>query len=179
MARITICDLCKQKMSNKGIEQGKLVLSFFKDLIQKHTMEVCLPCTQAIMERFRSEDPPRIMVPQKDEALPEVQTPRRAKRTLPGAPQAVIGPTEAEKAERQPTEKLLDDEIQCVPSAVNHTKGSRELRETWRDEDKKQGCAHHYKQFKEGKVLCADAPPGVKAFAGFRGCGKQLTDGEL
>lgn len=180
MARITICDLCKQQI--KKDEAGPFGLGLSRpEPVGIVEMEVCGICATLLIELFESDEPPAAFL--KNE-VKEVRT--RSTLTLPASPAAPlefsepVGPTAAEKAKRQPTDELLEDEINKVPSAVNHTKGSRELAEKWAEEDRQKGCEHHFKTFEDGKIICADAPKGMRGkHSSFKGCGKRLGMGEV
>lgn len=189
MARIIICDLCKQRIKKDEAGPWGLSLSYCVDnpmatkKVNQRTLEVeiCNPCNLAIIERINSDEPPAAFQKGQVEHVPT--------RTMiaPTGPQdgpldfsASIGPSVEEKAKRKPTDKLLEDEINVVPTAVNHKKGSRELLMTQRKLEREKGCPHHFKTWEDGITRCGSAPPGYNGeFAGFAGCGKALTEKEL
>lgn len=190
MARITICDLCKQRISDES-EPNKLTLSFYANAPQEtedagpdHILdaELCEKCTGVLRNRIESPDALTIApAPQNPIYVAGDLRVEDAISTLPGPATNAVGPSEEDKANRTPTEDLLEDEIHKVPSSVDLRKGSKGVRDLNRKIVKDKGpCAHHYKSFEEGTVMCADAPPDIRGpYANFKGCGKSLMDDEL
>jgi hypothetical protein len=206
MARITICDLCKQRIKDDESKQGELTLSFYvanvpkeaslcdnaecgaipgvycdpcsdKGLLSKHTAlvaELCHSCTTLICKTITGDDP--LIKPQ---VAPQIapqrvgQRPQATPSVAYAPPEKALGPSEEEKAERTPTKDLLEDEMVKVPSRFDRTVANKAVSE------QKGTCAHHFKSFRDGKVVCGNAPDGFKGdLASFRGCGNVLTAAE-
>jgi hypothetical protein len=151
MARITICDLCKERIKDDESKQGELTLSFYeltlsfyvanvpkkpslcdnaecgaipgvycdpcsdKGLLSEYTSleaELCHKCTTLLRKTITGDDP--LIKPQ---AAPQILPPVAygAPTNNPSATYAplekAVGPSEQEKAAREPTKELLDDEI--------------------------------------------------------------------
>lgn len=178
MARITICDLCKERIKNDETRRGELSLSFFatEDMSEKDEVlaELCDKCTDLILKTIKGDEP---LVAQKAQKKPVLRTrtqePEEEEDDLSDAPVAPLGPSAEEKAAREPTKELLDDEMVKVPSRFDKKRANKII-------DKQKGkCPHHFKSFKDGKVVCSAAPDGYQGdFASFRGCGKALMEGE-
>lgn len=186
MARITICDLCKERIKDEESKQGELTLSFYEAIIdtddtdgidREHKElcgELCHKCTTLLRKTIQGEKP---LVAEKAQKKPShrtrTQEPDEEEDVLYAAPDAPLGPSEEEKAAREPTKELLDDEMVKVPSRFDKRRANKII-------DKQKGkCPHHFKSFKDGKVVCSAAPDGYQGdFASFRGCGKTLQPGE-
>jgi hypothetical protein len=70
--------------------------------------------------------------------------------------------------------KIEEGELNVVASRFDRNKAASIVNE------QKGPCAHHFKRFEEGKILCGGAPPGYTGeHANFSGCGKKLTDAEI
>lgn len=70
--------------------------------------------------------------------------------------------------------KIEEGELNVVKSRFDKAKANQAVRKT------KGACAHHFKSFDDGKIVCGNAPPGFTGeLSTFRGCGKVLTDAEL
>ena len=190
MARITICDLCKERIRDDESKQGELTLSFYvhdestekvfgedEGLMDKHTeltAELCLSCTTLLRKTIAGDDPltPPESLQKKPEhfGAPAVEGPLANSYAPPGD---AVGPSEEEKASREPTKELLDDEMVKVKSRFNKDSASKVVRK------QKGSCAHHFKSFLDGKVRCGPAPDGMKGeLSTFKGCGKTLVASE-
>lgn len=184
MARITICDLCKERIRDDESKQGELTLSFYvqkgeedKGLMNDHEelcAELCLKCTTLLRITIEGEVPMRSPESPQKNRSGDATTPSDTKTTVSYAPPGkAVGPSEKDKATREPTKELLDDEMVKVRSRFDKHKASKIIRE------QKGPCDHHFKSFHDGKIICGDAPQGIKGdLASFRGCGKTLTKAE-
>ena len=199
MARITICDLCKNRIRDDESKQGELTLSFYTEInmvpcdntdcgatpgvyckpcadqdIPKHeelVAELCHSCTTLIRKTITGDDP--LVTSKKPQKKPErFGAPAVERSDIPptGEP---LGPSAEEKAERAPTQELLDDEVMAVPSRFNKRRAVKMIAA------QKGECGHHFKGFHEGKIICGNAPKGIKGdLKGFVGCGKALAGSE-
>jgi hypothetical protein len=70
--------------------------------------------------------------------------------------------------------KIEEGELNIVKSRFDKQKASAIIKTN------KGSCAHHFKSYDSGKIVCGAAPPGYTGeFANFKGCGKTLTDAEF
>jgi hypothetical protein len=200
MARITICDLCKNRIKDDESKQGELTLSFYTNIelvpcgntdcvedafckpctdqdIPKHQElvgELCQSCTTLLRKTITGDSPLR--PPQSLQKKPE-QFGAPAVESVSVSPYALlekaVGPSEEEKSEREPTKELLDDEMVTVKSRFDKRIALQVVNK------QKGSCPHHFKTFNDGKVTCGPAPDGMQGeLATFKGCGKTLIASE-
>jgi len=173
MARISliICDLCKEQMSDAEGGQYKVTLSFNKDL----EGEICGKCHGALMARLLSDEKPKL-TSKKAKKKPQLNATRSTTSATPdlyGPPEELSGPSEEDKAGREPTKELLEDEMTKVPSRFDKKIASKVVRAI------KGSCPHHFKSYQDGKIVCGAAPDGFQGeLASFKGCGNILTKAE-
>jgi len=201
MARITICDLCKNRIKDKESEQGLLALSFyiFLEVVPcgnadcatsdiycapcaggviskpaKLDAELCLSCTTMLRKAIEGDEPLRAaQKPEKKPARFEAPAVEYTLVDAYGPAGEALGPSEEEKAVREPTKELLEDEMTRVPSRFNKSTAAKVVAA------KKDKCNHWFKSYEEGSIICGDAPLGIKgALANFKGCSKKLVKGE-
>lgn len=175
MARINliICDLCKEQIKEKDSGIYEITLTANKG-VDADNGEVCPDCYNALLQRLKSPNGPKILQrPQKNLAdNSDVTVDRLPIASLP-APEKSLGPSEEEKVKREPTKVLLDDEMVKVPSNFDRAIAAKVVRE------QRGACEHHFKSFKDGRVVCGNPPDGFEGeLASFRGCGKVLTAAE-
>lgn len=202
MARITICDLCKERIKDDESKQGELTLSFYTNIelvpcgnsdcsgdsfckpcldqnIPKHQElvgELCNKCATLLRETIEGDDPLTKRQPAPIiSAVSMTPTPKQSTSGGYAPLEKAIGPTLEEKATREPTKELLEDEMVKVPSRLDRKIANKAIKEM------KGGttCQHFFKTFRDSKVICSDAPGGIEGeLAGFKGCGKVLTKAE-
>lgn len=195
MARITICDLCKDRIKDDESKQGELTLSFYVPITKlegdthedgeetegsfgEHkelAAELCHSCTSILRKAIEGDDP---LVTSKSPP----KNPKRSRESVVehrladayGDAGESLGPSEEEKAAREPTKELLDDEMAKVPSRFDKRKAAKIVA------SQKDKCGHHFKSYKEGAIICGPAPKGIQGeLANFKGCGKTLTKAEF
>lgn len=170
MARISliICDLCKNQMNTEeSQEEYSVTLSSLNET--ETSGEICFKCYKSLLNRLKS--PEKLEVKKAVAAKPPLVKPLADYQEAPEPGEAT--PIAAEDYERpaESTEELLDQEIKIVPSNFDRRKAVKAMREM-----NDGSCLHHFKTFRDGKVVCADAPGGVEGeLAGFKGCGKVLN----
>lgn len=179
MARITICDLCKERIKDDESKQGGLTLLFYLESEptqepQKLSGELCQKCTTLLRETISGDDP--LIKPQAATIIPTVgtaPTPQVTTADTYGPIEKAVGPSAEEKASREPTKELLEDELVKVKSRFDRSKAAKIVAE------QKGKCAHHFKSFRDGKIVCSSAPDGFEGeLASFKGCGQILEPGE-
>ena len=154
MARITICDLCKKRIKDDESEQGELTLSFYvpinmvacdnsdcgaipgvyckpcteQDIPQNEQLaaELCLPCTTLLRKTITGDEPLRAAgKPKKKPERFGAPAVEYGLADAYGEADEPIGPSEEEKAGREPTKELLEDEMKVVPLRLTLLKAPR------------------------------------------------------
>lgn len=185
MAQITICDLCKNKMSNVETERGALSLFRFGEDGEEiyREIEICASCAIRFHRAIDGDMPfdwaenfeIGAGVPAEEELLEVSDVTGRIVRG-PRKKVKITDPTNPGS-----TNELLSHEIVRVPPSRDLSKGSREAAKLNKEiENKKGSCPHHFKAMDGATPVCADAPPGTRGpFSSFKGCGKKLSVSEL
>lgn len=155
MARVTtvVCDLCRSDI--KPGEDCTVQLSSRAYIVSG---DICIDCFETLTEQLDSP------------LEPVVNT-----KTV-GSP---VGPTDfsappekAKGASGDPTSELLEHEMTRVPSEFDKAKAEALVRK------QRGGCAHPFKSYKDGKIVCVGPPPGYDGEVASNGCGKTLGQDE-
>lgn len=176
MARISliICDLCKIQMTEEESRQDNCVtlLSLGEE---KQTGEICPKCFKSLMHRLTSVEKPVVVTksPAQSAPLLDQKSLSKAEINLEGAQTEVQPPgvtvIKQNIEGRESSDQLHDDEMNIVPSLFDKRKARKALREM----NGGSNCLHHFTSFRNGKIICSPAPPGIEGeHAGFRGCGE-------
>jgi len=144
-------------------EEYSVTLSSLNDQVE--VGEICLKCYKSLLHRLESKELPKLVArPQPAPAPEPVNKPEVVSESTPDVAPEPVRPTKS-------TKELLEGEIKRVPSKFNRRTAVKAMREI-----NGGTCLHHFKTFKDGKVVCTDAPVGMEGeLASFRGCGEALS----
>ena len=183
MARISliICDLCKKQMEESHEEYSVAISFCVPDETSptnvtggEHKGETCKECFETLRNWMLAPAEAALEKPNKSlsdglHGMVEATTPP-VEDGEPAAVKALEPPKPIDKKRG----KIEKGELNVVASRFDRHKAASIINE------QKGSCAHHFKRFEEGKIICGNVPPGYTGeFANFSGCGKILTETEI
>lgn len=178
MARVTLCDLCGDKASVLNLtlyselaQDGKVVN------VKEVPFDACAKCFEYVRDTHgiqlnKQENKPPINV--SDYMVPILE------KVAPSSEE--IAAVKEKITNQHPHHiDLAPNEMVVVPSNVDIRRGSSGYKQLSERAIKLRPCNHPFKTSDGTKYICGPAPEGLRGsdYAGFRGCGKVLSESEM